>query len=619
MFAVTSSSQIKVDNVKKILEEILSDRVKYTVVSCPGKSNVSEQPLSLDETKRGALNRIFNVENPEADFFVSVESGAEREFDQFYAFTCAAVSNKTKTRFGFGTSSKFPVSDDAATVLENGQQLSSMPCGLQGLIGHLTNGLFTRANLIRESVLTALIPFHVFPIPVPSSAPPELTRFISRADPISASQLASQLASLDFSMPGPLADTAVLASNLKDDSNSENQKIEIGDITIDPDLEEAKEDIMANGSEALKNGEVAVVILAGGQGSRLGAAIPKGLLALDIPSHSTLLELQLRRIRKLLDIYKSYNQGSKGIPTYILTSEDTHSALAAYLIRNRNFGVPHVRLVKQPRLPARLPDFHFALSNLGKVCAAPNGNGAVFACLKQSGALKEMKELGVQYVDIHPIDNALNLPADPYFVGAMIYEGADAALKVIKKRPGERVGTVCIRNQKTSVVEYSELSALAGGAEGAEKYVWGNTAMHLFSIDLIEKAADAKLKYHVARKKERILNDEGNIVESEVLKFERFIFDALDYAENVAIVPIIREEEFAPVKNASGAPVDSPETAKELLLNLHKKWAKDADIQFEGTGEFEFRPATTYFGEGLDKLGFEGMKITLNPNEPQIF
>jgi UDP-N-acetylglucosamine pyrophosphorylase len=292
------------------------------------------------------------------------------------------------------------------------------------------------------------------------------------------------------------------------------------------------------------------------------------------------------------------------IPVYILTSESTHSPIAAYLIQKNNFGLRHVMLVKQRQLPARDPSGRFVLAEKHKVMAAPNGNGAVFQELKDSGALDEMKRLGVKYVDVHPIDNVLARPADPFFVGALIYEGADAAIKVIKKLPRERIGTLCIRNEKTVVIEYSEIPP---GEEAA--YQWGNTALQLYTVDVIERAAAAQLPYHVANKREKFINDDGQQVIGDVVKFERFVFDALEYCENVVLVECKREDEFAPIKNPSGAPADSPETARDLLLALHRRWAQSHEITLEGDGQFEFLPETTYDGEGLEK--FVGFSFTL--------
>jgi UDP-N-acetylglucosamine/UDP-N-acetylgalactosamine diphosphorylase len=228
--------------------------------------------------------------------------------------------------------------------------------------------------------------------------------------------------------------------------------------------------------------------------------------------------------------------------------------------------------------------------------AAPNGNGAVFQELVESGALADMKKRGVKYVEIHPIDNALAKPADPVFVGSLMYEEGDAAIKVLRKTPRERIGTMCRRNGKTVVVEYSEIPP---GEE--EAFALGNTGLQIYTVEVIERAAAENLPYHIANKKEKLINEQGEQIIGDVQKFERFVFDALEYCQNVVLFDCEREAEFAPIKNGSGAPADSPETAKALLLNRHRKWAEIAGIKLEGDGEFEILPETSYDGEGLER------------------
>lgn len=585
-FAVTSQNRMKISSVEAFLRELFPNATGLEVIMAKAPSDVSDQPTTLLETQQGAINRIYNCDAADADFIISIESGVEREFDCFYGFTFVAVSDSTKNRYGFGTSTKFPIPDCVASGLEKGIELCCMSNSENGLISSLSNQSMKRCDLIKEALGCALIEFGFFNVDLPDKAtiPKELLKFVNVVSDVERNAFARQLKELDFS----------------------EQKI-IGGETTAKTLEpveapckydgESLQDIFDNGTEAIRNGEVAVVVMAGGQGSRLSAPVPKGLMELDIPSKSTLLQLQMLRVKKL---EKEYCRGEKSIPFYILTSDSTHSPIAAYLIRNGFFGLKHVKLVKQNTLPARYLDGKFVLSGKAKVLAAPNGNGAVFECLKNSGALSEMKELGVKYVDIHPIDNALARPADPYFVGSMIYEEGDASLKVVRKvGGGERIGTICKRNGKTVVVEYSEIPK-----EQADDFMYGNTAMHLFTTALIEKAADYQLPYHVATKREKVINESGEQVVSEVHKYERFIFDAMELCDRVVLYEVNRDEEFAPIKNASGAPVDSPETAVALLLGLHRRWAVQAGATLSDSSVVEFSPATTYAGEGLNLEGF---------------
>ena len=549
---------------------------------------------SFQNMKESAISRIFASENC-SDFYISVLSGFDREFDSIYASTFAVCSDSSKNKFSFGTSPKFPIPEYLAYDLENGQKtVEDIICNdKNGLVSIATNGVLTINELVSSAIIAALIQFNFFPKNPPENAPLELTKFIDEIDPIQKASLCAQLHSLDF---------------------SEQKVIDTGKTTAalqappDPvDYQNEVEDAYAAGVDCIRHGEVAVCIMAGGQGSRLRAPVPKAMMEINIPSKMTLLEIQLRRIKKLVKMFNSYGQNTPDIPVYILTSESTHSPIAAYLLSKNNFGLNHVMLVKQSQLPARLESNNqFVLSEKWKVMAAPNGNGAIFSALKESGALDDMKKRGVRIVDIHPIDNALARPADPFFIGIMSLEDADCAIKVIRKRPKEKIGTLCNRDGKTVVVEYSEIPE-----KDESLYIWGNTGLHLYSIDLIEAAANAELPYHLAHKKENIVNEEGQKVLGDVKKYERFIFDALEYAENPILVECIREEEFAPIKNSSGAEFDSPETARDLIVALHKKWATEAGIILEGEGVLEFLPETTYAGEGIEELGLSLISLPM--------
>ena len=574
-FVVTSTNSMKVEAVKAALTKVLEGQVEFTVVGAKAESKVSEQPMTAEETRCGACNRIETCEE-KGDYYVSIESGVDREFDNLYSFTFAAIANAGKTRFGFGTSSKFPVPDKIARQIIAGNVLGSVVHNADGLISGLTGGLKTRAELISEAVLAAIIPFHVFKTEMPKDVPEECVKYANDADvtQLDRNALADELRELDFK--------PVTNFFKKPEGTLEvTEVIHPGDNA---------EDIYANGVEAIRHGEVAVIIMCGGQGSRLGSPIPKGMVQLDIPSKSSLLEIQLRRVKKLNSLFARYNQSSKGIPVYILTSEETHSALAAYLMANRNFGVPYVRLFQQQLLPARHPDGRVAMRNKHKVLAAPNGNGSIYEAMETSGVLADMERLGVKYIECHPIDNVLARPADPFFIGQMMYEESDCAMKVLKKvSPSERIGTVAKINGKDIIIEYSEIPL-----EESAKHMYGSIAIHGFTLDLLKKAAKADLPFHIAKKMENTVGGK-----EEVHKFERFIFDVLDIAQHPIFVEVKREEEFAPVKNAPGSPTDSPETAKALLLAEHRRWAEAAGIKFEGEGEFEIRPETSYAGEGI--------------------
>ena len=578
-FGLTSNNEVKYNAVCQFLKEILTE--KYAIVRVQSESGVSAQPMSLHETKKGAVNRILNAHEDNIDYYISIESGVDRNESGLESFTVAAVSDGNKSKFGFGKSASFQLPDYAVRSLYSGNELSATSQGQNGMIGVLTNDFMKRLDLIKQALTIALVPFHFFKCELPDWME-SVTKYAGELSEIERNSLAAQLRELDFT---PVRDLY------------ENSGAGITAIEDPVEDDELMELYMDNGREAIRYHELAVVIMAGGQGSRLSASMPKALFKLDIPSESTLLELQCLRIRKMISMIKDSD-----IPLYIMTSDGTHSSIEAYLVANDNFGLKHVMLFKQGTLPARLMSGDVAMSSKSKVLAAPDGNGSIFKAMKETGVIDDMKRRGVKYVQIHPIDNALVVPADPKFVGKMVYEGADAGIKVVRKLgANEKTGTICQKNGRVAVVEYSEIPE-----SEAQLHKYGNTAIHLFTLDLIERVTD--LKFHVATKNEHVLNESGEIELQQVHKYERFIFDALEYSESTVVMVVNREEEFAPVKNGSG-PVDSPESAKKLLVNLHKKWAEEAGIDLTGEGDFEVLPQTAYDSAELEK--FSGMTLSL--------
>jgi UDP-N-acetylglucosamine/UDP-N-acetylgalactosamine diphosphorylase len=558
---LTSSDDSVVSAVRSLLQTVIGPHSEFSLSFSPS----DPLPLTLPDlilSKQRLADLLFRLQDDSATYFIGVDIAASREFDGAYGFITAIVADSTRNRFGFGTSATFPLIDSAL-----GSRAAFFGAA------HLDPEV-----LVARAVTAALIPFNFFETPIPDGVPPEVIRYVEGLTVLERNAFAAQLALLDFG-PQKVVDTSAVTAALEA-------------VPDPPDYGEEQGDVVENGVQAIRAGSVAVLIMAGGQGSRLRAPVPKALMELEIPSKMTLLQIQLKRVARLQELYDV-----RQIPVYILTSDATHSAIAAYLIAHANFGLAPPMLVKQRQLPARLPDGRFVLADKNKVLAAPNGNGALFQELRDSGALADMRARGVKYVDIHPIDNALARPADPAFVGAMIYEGADAAVKVLAKRPKERMGTLCKRNGKTVVIEYSEIP---DGEEAA--YRWGNTGLQFYSVNLIERAAQVELPYHVAVKRELIVRENGEREIGEVRKFERFVFDALEFCEEVAIVACQREDEFAPIKNTSGAPEDSPETARDLLLAMHARWAKAAGIIVEGDGPIEITPETSYAGEGLERF-----------------
>lgn len=356
------------------------------------------------------------------------------------------------------------------------------------------------------------------------------------------------------------------------------------------------------GLEKIKEGKVAVVLLAGGQGTRLGCSGPKGTFDIGLPSHKSLFQLQCERLINISRKCGMY------INWYIMTSHENHDETVQFFDDNKYFNYPkeNITFFKQGMLPAIDCNGKIFLQERGKVSMSPNGNGGCFLALKDKGILTEMKDKGIEWIFINGIDNALVKVADPYFLGFTVETGLSSGSKVVaKKCPDEKTGILCYQDGRPAIVEYSELPVeLAQKKDGDGNLIYDNANIinHLLKLEVIEEFFNYEIPFHVAHKKIPYININGDIEypkEPNGYKFESFIFDIFSYISDMAALKVRREEEFAPVKNKEGE--DSPFTSKNLVLDLHKKWLLNSgvDSRLIHGKTVEISPLTSYNGENI--------------------
>ena len=326
------------------------------------------------------------------------------------------------------------------------------------------------------------------------------------------------------------------------------------------------------GVEAIKSGKLAVVTMAGGQGTRLGHTGPKGTFDLGLDSHKSIFEI-------LCDTMKKENaRYDVSVPWYIMTSDENNKETVDFFESHNYFGYnkSDVAFFIQSKLPMVDVNCRCLIDEKGRIKEAADGHGGIFKSILKDGVLFDMQSRGIEWVFIGGVDNVLVKPVDPVLIGISISNKVDAAGKsIIKANPHEKVGIFCKRNGKPSVIEYSEISdsmAEERLENGELKYAESHILCNLFNIEAIEKIAKMNLPYHVAFKKAKYLDENGNLVVSDkpnVYKFESFLFDAFEQLNDLIVLRVKRENEFAPVKNAEG--VDSPETARKLYIEFHSK------------------------------------------------
>ena len=328
------------------------------------------------------------------------------------------------------------------------------------------------------------------------------------------------------------------------------------------------------GIKAIKQGQYAVVTMAGGQGTRLGHPGPKGTFKLDVYGKGKyLFEILAENLK---DANKEYGVT---IPWYIMTSRENNQMTEEFLKKNKYFGYDksYVTLFTQGELPLLDTEGKLLIGKDMKIKEASDGNGGTYASLRSSGALANMKERGIKWVFIGSVDNALLKMADVTLLGMTIDKKYQIASKtVVKANAHERVGVFCKLNNHPKVIEYTELPekmAEEVDNNGDLKFSESHIMCNLYSIDAIDKISVEPLMYHTALKKNSYIDENGKEVipeEPNSYKFESFIFDAFEFFDDIAILRGCREDDFAPVKNKEGA--DSPKTAKELY---EKYWERN--------------------------------------------
>jgi UDP-N-acetylglucosamine/UDP-N-acetylgalactosamine diphosphorylase len=384
-----------------------------------------------------------------------------------------------------------------------------------------------------------------------------LLRFWDDLDGGGRERLERDLRSLDLDLLDRLVETLVRGGEEPVDTD--------GVEPVEPDPAPSPEAI-GEGEDALARGAVAVVIVAGGQGTRLGFDGPKGCYPIGPVTDRSLFQIHCEKVAALGRRYGCTP------PLYVMTSDDNHAATESFFAGHGWFGLEHLRLFRQGTMPAvDAESGAVLLAARDRVALSPDGHGGTLRALRRTGCLDEMRERGIETIFYLQVDNPLIAVADPGFVGSHRLAAAEVSSKVVRKTdPAEKVGVVAARDGRQLVIEYSDLpDRLAGQRrpDGRLAFAAGSIALHVFSREFVERvAATAELPYHRALKRVPYVDAGGNPVEPDdpnAVKFEQFIFDTLPLARRSLVLETSREGEFEPLKNAEGP--SSPETVRQRL------------------------------------------------------
>jgi UDP-N-acetylglucosamine/UDP-N-acetylgalactosamine diphosphorylase len=336
------------------------------------------------------------------------------------------------------------------------------------------------------------------------------------------------------------------------------------------------------GENALRNGRIAIIMVAGGQGTRLGHDAPKGTYHIGPVTDRSLFQIHAEKVLALSRRYETQ------IPLLIMTSQENDAATQQFFAEKHWFGLDQqqVTFFVQGMLPALdAVTGRVLMKAPGELALSPNGHGGVIEALHQAGLLDRLESQGVTECFYFQVDNPLVKIADPLFVGHHLIADAEMSLKVLAKLyPLERMGNVVELNGRCRIVEYTELpKELAEQTlPNGQLRIWaGSPAIHLFQLKFLQKLGRGviKLPYHIAHKAVSHLDQSGKLIKPEkpnALKFERFVFDALPLAERVVAVETSRKEEFEPLKNSEGE--HSPERVRQAMSDHYGGWLKEAGV-----------------------------------------
>ncbi|MFG0265880.1 MAG: UTP--glucose-1-phosphate uridylyltransferase [Rhodopirellula sp. JB055] len=421
-----------------------------------------------------------------------------------------------------------------------------------------------------------------------------LLRFWDSLEASEKSHLSEQIADVDF-------------ARLKTLVEGKDKSVDFGELAARASMPQAVasdgsgcdwtlDQAQQRGEEALRAGEIATVLVAGGQGTRLGFDQPKGMFPVGPVSDRTLFQFFADR---LIAAGQKYGVD---VPLYLMTSEATHDETRRYFEENDYLGLKpdQVTIFQQGTMPAvDAATGEVLLAEKGSLALSPDGHGGTLRALSQNGCLDEMRKNGRKHLFYFQVDNPLVGLCDPVFIGHHLLASSEMTTQVIRKRyPSEKVGNVVEIDGKTQIIEYSDLPDSAAemtNPDGSLKLWAGNIAVHLFDLDFLERMLqlEASLPIHRANKKVPHLNADGQLVtpdQPNATKFEQFIFDLLPHAKNTIVCEADPADAFAPVKNANGAATDTPELARQAICDLHRRWLRSCGVSVDDSVKVEINP-----------------------------
>ena len=411
----------------------------------------------------------------------------------------------------------------------------------------------------------------------------QLLAFWDELDGHQRESLAAEIGKIDFELVSRLYQKEIAADEVR--ALAERATAVPAFRLDDPENRFSPQEAQRRGVEALRAGEVGVILVAGGEGTRLGFKHPKGMFSIGPVSGDSLFQILVEKI-----VATSRRYGPR-IPLYLMTSPATHDATTGFFERRDRFGLPEedLRIFCQGTMPAvDAASGKVLLAERHGVALSPDGHGGMLSALAGSGGLDDLRRRGIRHLFYLQVDNPLVEICSPEFVGYHLLSNSEFSTQVVAKQtPLDNVGNVVQVDGRLRVIEYSDLPdnvAQRRAPDGLLSIWAGSIAVHVIDVAFLERKAreaDA-LPFHIAHKAVTHVDSAGRTVEPEepnAVKFERFIFDLMPSAANAIVVEVDPARNFAPLKNASGDEADTPETVKAQIVAEHTRWFRRAGVE----------------------------------------
>jgi len=431
-----------------------------------------------------------------------------------------------------------------------------------------------------------------------------VVQFWNQLDPQQQDALAKSIAAIDFAQLDELFNKSFSESSWAElAAAAETPPAKTLEDFANPESFAAAR---AKGLEVLGGEKVAMVIVAGGQGSRLGFDHPKGMFPIGPISNRTLFQIFFENVKA------RGAESNTTIPLYIMTSPPTHVETVQFLTENDWFGIAEkdVRVFCQGTMPAVDEHGKLLLESESKIFQSPDGHGGTLKALEVNGCLEDMRDRGIEHLFYAQIDNPLVQVCSPALIGYHVLAGSEMTTQVVRKvEPLQKVGNVVEVDGVVQIIEYSDLPeeyARQTNEDGSLKIWAGNIAVHIFSVDFLNRSvanADS-LPFHRAHKKVPFIDADGNMVTPEspnAFKFEKFIFDLLPSAKNAIVCEVDPAEGFCAVKNAPPAPSETPDHVKDAISALHRDWLTSAGAKVADGVAVEISPMFATDRESLSE------------------